>query len=758
MQLQFIELEDYGIDPKKKDELPKASYVKKEFCLNRKVRHAELIMTALGVYEVKLNGKRVGNRELAPGFTNYNRRLQYQTYDVTPLLRDGKNVLLVIVGNGWYRGNVGAINRKYVFGTKLALAARLVITCVDETQEIIETDESWMAAQDGPLETNDLKILERYDARKAPTGWHSCRPYGYQGKLIADEGELLCEQEHFSPVVLHCSDGNTVLDFGQNMAGMIWFRVNGPAGRMVSVQMGETLDENGNFTLSNLQGDGKNKSTLVNQKLEYILKEGEQEYRSKFLICGFRYALLMNWPQEVIPENFEAIAVYSNLDYQGDFSCSNEKINQLVRNVRWSMKSNFVDIPTDCPHRERAGWAGDVNVFCETADYLADTRRFFAKWLNDFVQAQKESGALPYIIPEIPMLGAGDSSAGWSDAIAAVPLMQYQFYGDDSEIRKCYETVKKYVEYNRKRAEKNHWTRLLKKGKHTHFILDTGFHYGEWLEPGGSNIKDALRALLKPDAEVATAWFFYTVKNLAEMAKILGNEADYKKYKKLAELIRKAYQKEFLMNGKVVSERQCKYVRPLYMGLISGTEAEAAARKLNEMVIKNDYKIGTGFLTTYQILQVLTDSGYSETAYCMLEQEECPGWLYEVKKGATTMWEGWNAIGSDGKLKPLSQNHFSPGAAISWLFSRCAGIRPLAPGFQKVLIRPFPGGDFRYAKAKYQSVYGLIEVSWELEDENFILNLICPPDIEAEVRLPDGTRIPNAKSGEYKCRYDRKCF
>ena len=749
MELTFIELENFQVDRKKKM-LPNACYVKKRFIVSEKPNKATLFMTALGVYEAYINGKCVGEQVLAPGFTNYNHRLQYQEYDITDLIAANENEIHIIVGNGWYRGNVGAFNKRYAFGEKLALAAKLVICYHDGKSEVIETDQTWQAASDGALCENDLKVCERYDARKVPVKWHNCTSFDYAGKLVKERGERLCEHERFTPQVLKTPDGNTILDFGQNIAGFIKFRITGDAGTEVSLQMGETLDEQGNFTLKNLQGDGKNEMLLVNQKLTYILKEGEQVYRAKFLLCGFRYVLLSEWPETVTPENFEAVAVYSDLAYKGDFFCSNEKINQLVHNVRWAMKSNFVDIPTDCPHRERAGWAGDVNVFLETADYLADTRKFIGKWMEDFIDAQEPDGALPYIIPEIPAIGSGKSSAGWSDAISTIPIMQYKFYGDDAEIRKAYETVKRFVEYNRKRAQKRHLFHFLKRGQHYKYILDTGFHYGEWLEPGSSNIKDALTAIIKPDAEVATAWFYFTTKNLVKMAHILGRPDDEREYQKLAANIREAYQKEFIPDS-LKSGRQCRYVRPLYMGLVSGKKAENMAKKLNDLVKNNRYKIGTGFLTTYQILNVLTDYGYADSAYKMMEQEECPGWLYEIKKGATTTWEGWDAIDENGNLKSLSQNHFSQGAAVSWLFSRCAGIQPLTPGFRKLLIHPAPGGNLKYATARYKSIYGIIESSWKISDRKLCLKVVIRSQISAKIIMPDGNEILNAVSGEYSC-------
>ena len=453
---------------------------------------------------------------------------------------------------------------------------------------------------------------------------------------------------------------------------------------------------------------------------------------------------------EVKAENFTAIAIYSGYKRTGSFSCSNPKINQFVSNVQWAQNSNFVDIPTDCPQRERAGWTGDIDVFAETACYLADTERFLRKWFGDYISLQKEDGSLPFIVPEMPMMKMGPmdmmtmpwSSAGWSDALINVAMILYRFYGDKSVLEQVYDAAKKYIDYDLRRAAKKHFLHKFKMGSHYKYILDTGYHWGEWLEPGGSNVKDGIRAMFLPDAEVATAWLYHSTRQVYEMAIILGKHADSEKYGDLAEKVKDAYRREFLKGGTVKSKRQCRYVRPVSMGVVTENEAKSIVANLNKMVIANDYKIGTGFLTTYQVLQTLTDYGYAETAYKMMEQEQCPGWLFEVVRGATTTWETWDTVGKDGSLKPVSLNHYAPGAACAWLFSHVGGIQPRKPGFSEVWIKPIPGGTLTYADTTYESRHGAIVSNWKRDGSTFFLHVEVPEGVTATVVLPDGsTRI-----------------
>lgn len=752
---QFIIPEREAFDKNKK--MP-ASYIRKTFDVAEECQKATLEITALGVYKAYLNGQELDQQLLLPGFTNYRARLQYQTYDITTKLKNGKNVLCVILGNGWYRGCLGITSVKAFYGDTLQLAAEIRLENKNGNKEIIRTDETWKATQNGPLEENDLKTFEVVDRTKELTGWkepeyddhswHNCRKGSYSGECIPHVGEPILEQERFQPEVLHTPDGNTVLDFKQNLAGHVEFTVTGKKGTTVVLKMGECLDEKGNFTTKNLQTEGsENFGGALGQTLKYTLKEGKQTYKSLFLISGYRYVLLENWPEEVKAENFTSIAVYSALKETGKFECSSELINQFVRNSRWSWKSNSVDIPTDCPTRERAGWGGDITVFSETATFYADTRRFLRKYLGDFMSLQTEDGNLPFICPEVPFelikgmktqhIPCG--SAGWSDALIHVPMVLYQFYGESEILEYVYEAAKKFMEFNLKRAAKRNWNHFYRFESHYKYILDTGYHWGEWLEPGSVMVKDGMKALLTPDPEAATAWLYQSLKEVAQMAEILKFPDDQKYFEEKAAKVRHAYRKEFLKNGQVHSKRQCQYVRPVAMGLATRDEGKQIIQKLNDMVIKNDYKIGTGFLTTYKILFVLSDYGYTETAYKLLENEKCPGWLYEVKKGATTTWENWMGIDENGKPTD-SLNHYAPGAAIAWLYEYCAGIRLEKPGFKEIRIQPLPGGSLTWAKAEYQSCKGKIVSSWKIEDGYFKLHVEAPADSKVTILLPDQTR------------------
>ncbi len=761
MKFHFIEPE---IQKFKIKEQQPASYLRKSFQVKKDFLSVRIYMTALGVYKGYFNGKELDRQLLLPGFTNYHKRLQYQEYDVTEHATEGENVVGAILGDGWYRGSLGPFNKRNLFGEKTKFACTIIIQYATG-EETIYTDKNWKATQSGAISYNDIKIAEWVDMRNELTGWnapgyrddgwHGCLKAIYEGNVIPQEGEKLLEQERFTPKVLRTPDGSTVLDFGQNLAGHVEFTVTGRAGTQVSLLMGEALDEKGNFTIKNMGMPGDRPGFYVlGQVLHYTLKEGTQTYKSMFLVSGYQYVKLENWPEEVRPENFVSIAVYSDLAFKGKFECSNPLVNKLLQNVIWSEKSNMVDIPTDCPQRERLGWTGDMSIFMETANYLSDTRRFLGKWMNDFISSQEEDGGLPVIIPRVPMVGGGMNCAGWSDAIANIPMEQYRFYGDLELVTRAYEAAKRYVEFTRRRAKKKHPFNMLKPSAYHQYVVDTGFNYGEWLEPGDSNLLGSLKAKYCPDAEVATAWFFHTTKQLAEMAKLLGREEDTLEYTALAKKIKASYRIEFIKDGKIDASRQCKYIRPIYMGLVEADEVAEAAKRLNQMCIENDYKIGTGFLTTYQILPVLTECGYSETAYKMLENEKCPGWLYEVAKGATTIWENWFGISEEG-VPSASLNHFAPGAVAAWLFAYCAGIRPAKPGFSEIEIRPVPGGTFTYARAEYDSIVGTIISDWRIEksggEKIFHLHTEVPNGIPTRVIMPDGSEYETTTGGEYEC-------
>ena len=725
-----------------------ASYVRKSFFAAKTLKCATLHMTALGVYIGYLNGERLDGHELLPGCTDYHLRVQYQTFDVTGRILPGENVLGAVIGDGWYRGCLSIGSKRNQYGEKTKFACRLELEYEDAGKEYIESGIDWRATQNGPLRENDLKTAEHYDARMELAGWnapgfddsawHGVTVSSYTGSVIPQEGEAVLAHEKFSSAVLHTPDGGVTLDFGQNMAGRITFTVTGRAGHAVTLTMGETLDEHGNFTQKNLKAEGAGLiSGELGQKLEYTLKEGTQTFTPMFLISGFRYVKLDNWPEEVKAENFSAAAVYADMPFVGSFKCSNPLINQLVENVRWSMKSNFVDIPTDCPTRERSGWIGDISLFVETACFLADPRKFLQKWLHDYMLEQMPDGNLPYVVPAAAKPLRAWGCMGWSDGIANLAMTLYRFYGDKAILEEVYDAVRRFIEFCRSRAKKKNPLLFFKPGKHRKYIIETGFHYGEWLEPGTAMFRYYIKDLFLPDTEVTTAQFYYSTRLLAEMAKLLDKKDHAECYTALANQIRQAYHREFLKNGRVQSKRQCRYVRPVAAGLLNEEESHAAIAELNKKIIANQYKIGTGFLTTWRVMDVLTQYGYLETAYKMLENTLQPGWLFSVTKGATTVWENWYGINEAG-VPVDSHNHYAPGAVASWLFSVCAGIKSRQPGFAEVHIEPKPGGTLTWAKAEYQSCKGKIVSAWRIEGELFILDVELPEGIHGTIVLPNG--------------------
>jgi alpha-L-rhamnosidase len=735
-----------------------ASYLRRSFTLSGDVVSAVLHMTAFGTYRGFVNGRQVDDQVFMPGFTYYRKRLQYQTYDVTLLLARGENVIGAILGDGWYRGKLGLRSTRNLYGEKVKLLAVLEIEYADGTHESIMSDGAWKATQNGPIRKSDWQDGEVYDARlemdgwSAPSfddsGWHGVRVSSYAGELVPSLGERIVEQETFKPTVIGTPDGATVLDFGQNLLGYVEFTVRGSAGHVVTLRHGETLDENGDFTLKNLSPEGGAFLGLepLLQRITCTLKDGEQTYKPTFTAHGFRYVKLENWPEPVRPENFTSIAVYSEMAETGYFECSNPSINQLVSNARWSQKSNFLDVPTDCPTRERSPWTGDIAVFCETGSYLMDTRRFLAKWLKDVALQQREDGCVDNIIPSVEKgLRFIDGSAAWGDAAVIVPYVLYKVYGDVGILEEQYDSMVRWMGFLEKRAGKTHPFRWLKKNPYRAYTIDTGYHWGEWLEPGHSMFRDIVKNVIKSDSEVATAYYAYSSRLVSEIAGILGREEDARKYRELSENIRKSYRYNFTDGGVVKSKRQCKYVRPVALDLLAESEKEECVRFLNGMIVKDGFRIGTGFLTTPFVLSVLADHGYVETAYRLLENTRRPGWLYEVEKGATTIWENWNGIDDSG-VPTDSMNHYSFGVVVGWLFSHAAGITPLEPGYGKVRIKPVPGGSLTFARCSFNSPAGLIKSEWATGDKAFRLDVEVP--VETQVHMPDGT-VHDVRQGKH---------
>jgi len=726
--------------PHDKEQRQPASVLRRRFTLDS-TADAVLYITCHGLYEARLNGRRVGDFVLAPGTGDYHKRLTVQCYEVSELLQPGENELTVTLGDGWYRGSVGIDGLRNYYGADLAMLCQL------ETggKIVLCSDENWEASQQGPTRENDLQQGESYDARMEEiSDWHSVtvRDCCYEN-LAPTESVPILEQERFAGKLLRTPNGETVIDFGQNLAGYTELRVNAKAGQTVTLWHGETLDENGNFTQKNFDPGDRNKNGIP-QKLTYICKEGENVYRPRFAIFGFRYARVET-EIDLSDAAFTAVAVYSEMPQTGYFECGNEDVNRLFLNSLWSMRSNFCDIPTDCPTRERAGWTGDAGVFAPTAVYLANCYPVLRKWLGECRLAQGEDGLVQNIAPVNNKGGMISNmlqgSAGWGDACILVPWALYEAYGDRTILEENYDMMRRWMDYCEKRAQKTRPHNLLNPCHK--YLVDEGFHFGEWCQPDVNNTDAMKKTMMLGAPEVATAYYYRSASLLAQIAEILGEPEDAAKFAEIAKNAKKAYRHTCTKNGKIKSDRQCEYVRPIAFGLLDGEEVQEAADDLNALVERNGYHLNTGFLSTPDLCRVLADNGHADTAYKLLLQEECPGWLYAVKKGATTVWETWDGVRADGTVHD-SLNHYSYGAVTGWLFSGICGIS-LKAG--KLTIKPQPNRSLGYAKAEWRSPVGSIQSAWAYEGKHLNFDISVPGP--AVIELPNGEKH-EVKEGSYR--------
>lgn len=723
--------------PNKKQRYPVDCF-RKKFTADQKVISARLYATARGVYDVSINGKRMEDFILAPGMTDYRRRIQYQTYDVTALLQK-ENTLELRLADGWYRGSVAAYGVTNVFGTQTSVLAQMEMTFADGTIQTICTDDTWAWSNDGPIRFADLKDGEIYDASMQPT---------YQGKsrevaapkdvlIAASDNVPVKEHERFSAKLL---PGN-VLDFGQNIAGYLEFTIQGEKGQTIRLICGEVLDKDGKVDLRGIQesrpAKGWNQMNLIkklltnkvsgkvnptpHQEIVFTCSGGVDHYKTSFAVFGFRYTQIEG-DLSINPEDFIAIAVYSDMEQTGDFTCSNELVNRLVQNTRWSMKGNFLDVPTDCPTRERLGWTGDAQIFFDTGAYLMNTAPFFRKWLRDMADDVYPDGLIPAVIPYSGvemMYKATGSSVGWADALYLVPWRYYLRYGDKQVLENAWPMIEKYANYllghlgltDKKAGKAN---------PDNAFTYEKGVHLGEWLEP--EEFRDKVYGAKAKHPEECTAYLSYSMTIISQIARLLGKPTAA--YDACAEGAKKAY----LRFAELDTDRQAKLVRPLALGLLDGETKENAQRRLKKAVENYRYRVGTGFLSTPFLLPVLTEAGEAETTYRMLENTEKPGWLGEVLDGATTIWENWEG--------DLSQNHYSPGAVCQWLFDTCAGIQ--VEGENRFIIAPVPGGTLTHAEAHYLSPYGKVESRWEKTGNSIRYTITVPSNCTAEISLPDG--------------------
>ncbi|HHV11557.1 MAG TPA: family 78 glycoside hydrolase catalytic domain [Clostridiales bacterium] len=745
--------------PKKNMRYPVDCF-QKEFQVEKEVSKARLYITACGLYEAKLNGEKIGDFCLAPGCTDYRCRLQYQTYDMTGMLGKGRNCLEIQLADGWYRGSIGCFGFTNVFGRQTKLLAQLELTYIDGTREIIGSDESFRWSNDGPMRFADLKDGEIYDASYVPS--YSGRARLAKEEILPSASNNVAVKEHetFTAELITTPSGKKVLDFGQNIAGFIAFKIKGKKGQKIKLRCGEILDEKGEFTQANMQAKrpvkevGKIGQILLitgnekklkgelqptpKQEIEFICSGGEDTYQMSFSVFGFRYAELLS-EVSLDPSAFKAIAVYSGMEQTGSFECSNQGINQLFENTLWSMKGNFLDLPTDCPTRERLGWTGDAQIFFNTAAYLMDVSAFFRKWLNDVKDSQFKNGKSSAVIPYAGASMLYDNtggSVGWGDAVVLIPYRFWKCYGDRDILTQFYGVMRKYAMYmigNTGHKDK-------KKGKanpYNKYVYEKGMHLGEWLEP--EEFRDTKVGMSVLHTEVCTAFLHYTMTHMAEIAQELGKTEDEALFREYAKGAKKAYDFLFLQKGTVDTDRQSKLVRPLALGLVDGEKQKNLEKRLIQAMENRNYSIGTGFLSTPFVLPVLTQAGRADVAYRMLENGEAPSWLAEVKAGATTIWEDW-----EGKL---SQNHYSPGAVCEWLFNTVGGIRPA--GENCFEIKPVPGGSLSYAKVEYKSIYGKVASKWSINGTAMDFIFEIPANTKARIELPDGA-VYQVGSGKYQ--------
>lgn len=752
--------------PKKNERYP-ADYFKKEIDVSKEVKKARLYATALGYYEAAIDGKRVGDFVLAPGSTDYNKRIQYQTYDVTDFFQEiSQHTLTFILGDGWYRGSIGCFGKTNVFGRETKLLAQLELTYADGTVEVLGTDDSFSWSNDGPIRFNDFKDGEVIDANMRPSYSEKAKLTTVQIVPAASNNVWVTEQETFTGKLITTPSGKKVIDFGQNLAGFVSFKVKGQKGQKIKLTLGEILNDKGEFTQENMVMNKpvKEFGKLAELKLmmgtpekihgdlqitprqvvEFTCSGDEDVYKTRFALFGFQFALVEG---DVEPETveFESIAVYSDMELTGEFHCSKELINQLYSNILWSMRSNYIDVPMDCPTRERLGWTGDAQIFFQSGSYLYNTAPFFAKWMKDLADEQKKSGKMPAVVPlnGIDMMyDTAGSSVGWQDVGILIPYRYYKVYGDQSVLENNYEISAKTAEFMIKNIgskKKKDYPDI----PHREFIYEKGMQLGEWLEPAEfqDDIKGVGHVL---HTEEATAYMHYSMKIMAEIATILGKTEDAKRYQKYADGAKAAYQEMYLQSVPQTN-RQAKLVRPLALGLVESGMEEAMGNQLVKALDYFKHCVGTGFLSTVFLLPTLTRLGHVKEAYQLLENEQMPGWLYEVKQGATTIWENWDGLSTmEG-----SMNHYSPGAVVEWMYSTVAGIN--VDGENHFAIRPVPGGSLTEAGASYVSPYGKVSVDWEKDETGkFSYEVSIPANTTADVMLPDGrTEILTAGNYEF---------
>jgi alpha-L-rhamnosidase len=720
-----------------------APFLRRAFALEAPVASARLYITALGLYTAYLNGRRVGEDELTPGWTDYHHRIRYQSYDVTSLLTDGQNALGVILGDGWYCGHIAWYGRQ-LYGDRPRLLAQLHCTLADGTTVIIASDGSWKTAF-GPILASDLLMGESYDARLAFPGWQTpgfsdddWQPVTVfdppEMALVAQNGPTVRRIQEIQPVtdpieVPERNRSRWIFDFGQNMVGRVRLRVNGLAGTTVTLRHGEILDAEGQLYTENLRS--------AQQTDHYTLRGGGEEiYEPHFTFHGFRYVELSGLPHPPTRETLTGIVLHSDMPRTGTFKCSNPLVNQLQHNIVWGQRGNFVDVPTDCPQRdERLGWTGDAQVFVRTATFNMNVAPFFTKWQQDLVEAQYASGAIPPFAPDTHRFEPdGPQPTGgpaWEDAFIICPWTIHLCYGDRRLLAAHYRALARFIDY------------LDAKVSPGKFPIDGGESmpggYGDWL---ATDVPPDQRVGATPKDLIAVAFAAHSTRLMARIAVALGKDEAAASYRQRSQAMRRLFNERFVTPaGLITGQTQTAYVLALHFDLLPDDLRPVALEELVRNIEAHDMHLTTGFVGTPYLLHVVTAGGRADVAYKLLLQETWPSWLYPVTQGATTIWERWDGWTEEAGFQTPrmnSFNHYAYGAVGAWLYAAVAGIQPDPdrPGFKHIILRPYPGEAFTFAKAAYHSMYGEIVSHWRVRESTFDWQVTIPPNTTATLYLP----------------------
>ncbi|MNW38958.1 Bacterial alpha-L-rhamnosidase [compost metagenome] len=738
--------------PKKVSPVPMT--FRRKFQVAKDINKAWINSTALGVYELQLNGEKVGEDYFAPGFTSYDHQIQYQIYDITSQIKDSNTVIAVLAG-GWAAGSFNYIRKNKISADRQAFLCEIHIEYADGSSEIIATDSDWEISLEGNYRMAEWYDGETFDATidMQSINWKRVditRPRK-NPVLLAQYGLPVRVQETMKPISRTIApSGELIYDFGQNFAGVIAAKIKGTRNQQIVFRHAEVLVD-GELFVKSLRTA---KATAT-----YICIDGEQSYSPRLTYMGFRYVGLRG----IGPEDIELTAYVLHSDFKeiGSFSCSNHLINQLQSNIRWGGRSNFVDIPTDCPQRdERQGWTGDIAVFASTACFNFDMSRFFDKWLLDMRSEQSKGGGFPMVIPRAGDNWPAMANSCWGDSSILVPWAEYLARGNKQVLHQQYPTMKKFL-----KAAK-WWSSFLAVSPTDRYIWRFPFHFGDWAAP-----EENVRQWLKKGKWVGTAYFANSCYIVSQIADILGYPEDVSYYLKLRDKIIKAYRNVFTDNeGTLKKEFQTGYVLPLHFGMTEGKETDVMVNNLVRLIKEAGNHLTTGFTGTPYLLFALSDNGHLNDAYDLLLQEECPSWLYEVKAGGTTIWERWDSLRPDGTVNigdlngkksdeesgggMVSFNHYANGAVGDWFYKRMVGLEPTSGGYRTFQIAPKPGGGITWAKASTETPYGIAGAAWRLEDSEFIITAQVPVSTSCQLMLPNGDKY-TLQSGThtFKCSY-----